>query len=101
MLPTAATITWNTALPNRITPWGIVFKYELILIEYAFGLPPLTTNTTVESFTFTELEEFNNYSVKVAAENQVGLGDYSIMLNFSTPQAGRLFIYRTDNYAAL
>lgn len=87
ILPTAATIVWSTAPPNRVTPWGVVINYELILTEYAFGLPPLTANSTVESFMFTELEEFNNYSVIIAAENQVGLGDYSIVLNFSTPQA--------------
>ena len=43
----------------------------------------------MESFTFTELEEFNNYSVIVAAQNEIGLGNYSITLNFSTPQAGK------------
>ena len=59
------------------------------MTEYAFGLAALTANSTVESFTFSKLEEFNNYSVIIAAENQVGLGDFSIILNFSTPQAGR------------
>ena len=93
ILPTAATITWSTAPPNRVTPWGIVINYELILTEYAFGLPALTANTTVESFTFIDIEEFNNYSVVIAAENQVGLGDFSIVLNFSTPQAGTGLIF--------
>ena len=63
-------------------------NYELILTEYAFGLPSVNENSTTESFTFTDLEEFNNYSVIAAAENQVGLGNYSMILNFSTPQAG-------------
>ena len=88
ILPTSAVITWSTPPPNRVTPWGVVFNYELILTEYAFGLPALTANTSVELYTYTGLEEFNNYSVVVAAENRVGLGDFSITLNFSTPQAG-------------
>ena len=71
-----------------MTPWGIVFNYEIILTEYAFGLPNFVANTTTESYTFTTLEEFNNYTVVVAAENTVGLGDFSITFNFSTPQAG-------------
>ena len=94
ILPTAATITWSTAPPNRVTPWGVVINYELILTEYAFGLPALTVNTTVESLTFIDIEEFNNYSVIIAAENQVGLGDFSIVLNFSTPQAGTEFDHK-------
>ena len=79
---------WRTPPPNRVTPWAVVSNYELILTEYGFGLPIVTENSTTESFTFAELEEFDNYSVIVAAENQVGLGNYSITLNFSTPQAG-------------
>lgn len=86
--PTAATITWSTPPPNRVTPWAIVYNYELVLSEYAFGLPILTVNSTIESFTFSELQEFNNYSVIIAAENQVGLSNFSIIFNFSTPQAG-------------
>ena len=96
--PTAATITWSTAPPNRDTPWGVVINYELILTEYAFGLAALTANSTVESFTFSKLEEFNNYSVIIAAENQVGLGDFSIILNFSTPQAGRQHTFNTFDH---
>ncbi len=97
ILPTAATIAWSTAPPNRDTPWGVVINYELILTEYAFRLPALTANTTMESFTFIELEEFNNYSVIIAAENRVGLGDFSIVLNFSTPQAGTKFDHKYNS----
>ena len=36
-------------------------------------------NTFDESFTFAALKEFNNYSVVVLAENEVGHGDFSTM----------------------
>jgi hypothetical protein len=71
-----------------MTPWGIVISYEIILTEYAFGLANFVANTTAQSYTFTSLEEFNNYTVVVAAENTVGRGGYSIQFSFSTPQAG-------------
>ena len=79
-----------------MTPWGIVFNYEIFLTENTFGLPNLVVNTGTESYTFTALEEFNNYTVTVAAENTVGLGDFSVMFTFSTPQAGiYIYIYMT------
>ena len=71
------------------------------MTEFAFGLPALTTNSTVESFTFAELEEFNNYSVIIAAENQVGRGNFSIVLNFSTPQAGKHSLITTKRNLTL
>lgn len=85
---TTATITWNTPTPTQVTPWGAVFNYEVALTEHRFGLPLETENTAVESFTFTGLEEFDNYSVVVAAENQIGRSDFSTRLYFSTRQAG-------------
>lgn len=88
VLPKSVTITWQTPPPNRMTPWGIVINYEIILSEYAFGLANFVANTTAQSYTFTSLEEFNNYSVVVAAENTVGIGDFSVQFNFTTPQAG-------------
>ena len=71
-----------------MTPWGTVINYEIVLTEYAFRLPNFVANTTIQSYTFTSLEEFNNYTVVVAAENTVGIGEYSVQFNFSTPQAG-------------
>ena len=32
VLPTTATITWNTPLPTRVTPWAIVYNLSLIHI---------------------------------------------------------------------
>lgn len=48
----------------------------------------MTLYTSNESYTFSLLEEFNNYSVVIAAENAIGIGEFSSMFNFSTPQAG-------------
>ena len=88
MLPTEVTLTWRTPPPNQMTPWGVVFNYEIVLVEYAFGLPNITKYTNNESYTFSALEEFNNYTAMIAAENAIGIGEFSLMLNFSTPQAG-------------
>ena len=95
ILPKSATCTWSTLTPNRPTPWATVFNYRVVLIEYVFGLPRFTANTSVESYTFTALEEFNNYTVIVAAQNTIGLSEYSFTLNFSTPQAGMTIIIIT------
>ena len=73
-----------------MTPWSIIVNYRIVLTEYALGLPDFVANTTTNSYTFTTLEEFNNYTVVVAAENTVGLGDFSVIFNFSTPQAGMM-----------
>ena len=86
--PTTATISWSVSLPSRVTPWSIIVNYRIVLTEYVFGLPDFIANTTTDSYTFTALEEFSNYTVVVAAENTVGLGDFSVRFNFSTPQAG-------------
>lgn len=85
--PTEVTLVWQTPAPNQMTPWGVVFNYKIVLFEYAFGLSNMTLYTSNESYTF-PLEEFNNYSVKIAAENTVGIGEFSSVFNFSTPQAG-------------
>lgn len=73
-----------------MTPWSIIVNYRIVLTEYALGLADFVVNTTADSYTFTTLEEFNNYTVVVAAENTVGLGDFSVRFNFSTPQAGMM-----------
>lgn len=86
--PTEVTLIWQTPPPNQMTPWGVVFSYEIILFEYALGLPNMTLYTSNKSYTLFPLEEFNNYTVRVAAENAIGTGEFSPMFNFSTPQAG-------------
>ena len=86
--PIEVTLVWQTPPPNQITPWGVVFNYEIIILEYSFGLPNMTLYTSNESYTFSPLEEFNNYTVKIAAENSIGIGGFSSVFNFSTPQAG-------------
>ena len=86
--PTEVTLIWRTPPPNQMTPWGVIFNYEIVLFEYAFGLANMTLYTSNESYTFSPLEEFNNYSVVIAAENAIGIGEFSSTFNFSTPQAG-------------
>lgn len=48
----------------------------------------MTLYTSNESYTFSLLEEFNTYTVVIAAENAIGIGEFSSMFNFSTLQAG-------------
>ena len=89
ILPTAASITWSISSPDRTTPWSVVFNYKIIVTEFTFGLPNFVANTSSQSYTFTTLEEFSNYTVVVAAENTIGISTFSTRFNFSTPQAGK------------
>ena len=81
----SATAAWEAPLSCEIE------SYNLILTEEQFSISPvlISVNSSIISYTFTELEEFNTYTLSVAAVNNVGVGSFS-SVNFTTLQAGEL-----------
>lgn len=86
---TSASISWEAPVPFVDTPISDIEYYELMVYEYQFNLPTIFANTTELNYVFTGLEEFVNYTFKVAAVNTVGQGQYSTDFNFQTHQAGK------------
>ena len=86
---TSASISWEAPVPFVDTPISDIEYYELMVYEYQFNLPTIFTNTTELNYVFTGLEEFVNYTFKVAAVNTVGQGQYSTDFDFQTDQSGK------------
>lgn len=86
---TSASISWEVPVPFVDTPISAIERYELMVYEYQYNLPTIFANTTELNYVFTGLEEFVNYTFKVAAVNTVGQGFYSTDFNFQTHQAGK------------
>ena len=57
-------------------------------LQFQFDIPDIRVNTTITSHTLTNLEEFNQYTVMVAAATQVGIGPFSSPMNFTTLDDG-------------
>lgn len=85
---TSASIAWEAPVALINTPISDIERYELMVYEYVHNLPTIFASTTQLTYTFTTLEEYVNYTCKVAAVNRVGQGQYSTSFNFTTRQAG-------------
>ena len=64
--------------------------YILVLTDVGLNSSDVIINTTLTSYTFSSLEEYNVYSCVVAAATQVGLGPYSEPIRFTTQEDGEL-----------
>ena len=69
---------------------GIITYYLLLISEEQFNVSDRVINTTSDAntYTVTELEEYDNYTCRVAAATRIGPGPYSAPIEFSTPQDG-------------
>ena len=69
---------------------GIITYYLLLISQEQFNISDMVLNTTsdVTTYTVTGLEEYNNYTCRVAAATRIGPGPYSAPIRFSTPQDG-------------
>ena len=90
---TSATVVWTVPPPNVNSPLSPVISYFLVLNEQQFNLSTILTKVSVNSHTFTGLQQFNQYTCIIAATNSIGQGPFSSPLIFSTSQAG-MFIVR-------
>ena len=69
---------------------GIIAYYLLLISEEQFNVSDRVINTTSDAstYTVTELEEYDDYTCRVAAATRIGPGPYSAPIEFSTPQDG-------------
>ena len=84
---TQATIMWQPPLFEDQN--GPIIHYNLILSDLVFGLDDIDINVSSLSYTATDLEEYNNYSFIIAATTEVGIGPYSVPVNFTTEEDGK------------
>ena len=83
-----AVISWDP--PPFDDQNGIITYYLLLISQEQFNISDMVLNTTsdVTTYTVTGLEEYNNYTCRVAAATRIGPGPYSTPIEFSTLQDG-------------
>ena len=82
-----ATITWQP--PTFDDQNGVIIYYQLIVSQSQFEIPNIVVNVNITSHTLTNLEEHVDYTVVVAAATQIGIGPFSLAVNFTTLQDGK------------
>ena len=83
-----AVFTWEP--PPFEDQNGIILYYLLHITQDQFNISDMVINTTsdVNSYTVTGLEEYNDYTCRVAAATRIGPGPYSAPIDFNTPEDG-------------
>ena len=79
------TISWQAPPPD---PTVTITSYRLVVSETEFGLNDTVASTTMISYTFTGLEEYNNYTCSVVAVSTYGGVSNETLISFTTPQGG-------------
>ena len=79
------TISWQAPPPD---PTVTVASYRLVVSETQFGLNDSVASSTTTSYTFTELEEYNNYTCSVVAVSTYGGVSNETEIYFTTSQGG-------------
>ena len=87
-----AVVSWNS--PPSEDQNGIIIYYLLLITQEQFNISDRVINTTSDapSYTVAGLEEYNNYTCRVAAATRIGPGPYSAPIYFNTPEDGMLAI---------
>ncbi len=79
-------VTWQPPVPQDRN--GVIIYYQLIFSQSQFEIIDLVINATGLSYTERSLEEYNNYTVVIAAATRVGLGAFSPPMTFTTLESG-------------
>ena len=79
------TISWQAPPPD---PTVTIASYRLVVSETEFGLNDTVAFTTMTSYTFTGLEEYNNYTCSVVAVSTYGGVSNETVIPFTTSQGG-------------
>ena len=98
---TSVTISWQAPPPvSTIT----IASYRLVVSENRFGLNDTVASSTTTSYTFTGLEEYNNYTCSVLAISTYDVVSIETVISFTTPQGGRdclsvvlLYVYSRES----
>ena len=98
------TISWQAPPPvSTIT----IASYRLVVSETEFGLNDTVASSTTTSYTFTRLEEYNNYTCSLVSISTYDVISIETVISFTTPQGGRdslsvesLYVYcREENFS--
>ena len=65
-------VTWNPILPNQT-----VTGYDAIIVQGDADVRRLSVDNDTTSIEFPNLNQCSNYTVRVAANTSVGIGNYS------------------------
>ena len=88
---TTATITWSAP---PFDPTNAIAFYNLTVSEDTFGLPNIEVTSSLSGwsfqYTFTELEEYVNYTCDVISVGVFGTFSFPESINFTTLEAGKL-----------
>ena len=81
-------VSWNS--PPSEDQNGIIIYYLLLITQEQFNISDRVINTTsnATSYIVANLEEYNNYTCRVAAATRIGPGPYSAPIYFNTPEDG-------------
>ena len=79
------TISWQPPPPD---PTITIASYRLVVSDTQFGLNDTIASSTTTSYTFTELEEYNNYTCSVVAVSTDGAVSNETVISFTTSQGG-------------
>ena len=82
---TSVTISWQAPPPD---PAITIASYRLVVSEDQFGLNDSVASSTTTSYTFTGLEEYNNYTCSVVAVSTHGGVSNETVISFTTSQGG-------------
>ena len=81
-------VSWNS--PPSEDQNGIIIYYLLLITQEQFNISDRVINTisNATSYIVDNLEEYNNYTCRVAAATRIGPGPYSAPIYFNTPEDG-------------
>ena len=82
---TSVTISWQAP---PFDPTITIASYRLVVSETEFGLNDTVASSTTTSYTFTGLEEYNNYTCSVVAVSTYDGVSNETMISFTTSQGG-------------
>ena len=86
---TTANVSWSP--PDISTQNGPIISYTVVITDLSFGMADQGLNSTVLHQFISGLEEYGNYSVRVAASTVEGLGPYSAPVTFITLEDSKPF----------
>ena len=70
--------------PDQVNQHGIITRYTIVLTDKTFNVSGTTVSVSDTEYSFTNLQEYAQYSYQIAAATSAGLGPFSAPKNFTT-----------------
>ena len=87
---TTVSISWTDLTVINATN---IIQYKIEVTDNQFGLPAIEVITAETSVVIAGLEEYNNYSCKIAVVSKSQIGTFSSLFNFTTLEAGNYTLF--------